>query len=110
MRKLRYLIRRYPREAALLLFNTGIFTYLRAIIWSVLDRLGIDSTAYTLPSWLSGIEGDFWLRLPWLWAIASVILSVWSRFWRRRLRLIMTCLMIALGIYMLISYSYMFIQ
>ena len=103
------LIRKYPEQAFLFLFNTGIFTYLQVLnrqLAEITGFSGIDLSAY-LPEWLSHFIGSsleqvssFMSQSTWSWLIISFILALLIRFVKGIIKFILFLLIVGGGLYL----------
>lgn len=113
LRKLKRFARRHPDQAFLLLFNTGIFTWLQTTGLLIASKLGPDSVRLVeirafIPDWLRLFVGDhlgkwqsFFGSSPIGWFILSMILAYFIIFLRGLTKAVVMIIIIAVGVYLI---------
>ncbi|MFC3932950.1 hypothetical protein ACVR0S_04080 [Streptococcus dentapri] len=100
-------VRHYPEQAFLVLFNTGVFAWLSTTGSAITSRLNWDNLT-VLPAWLldfannslEKIQGLFG-HSAWTWLIISMLLTLFLRFIRGVIKLILFLLILGIGLYLI---------
>lgn len=112
---LKQLIRRYPQQAFLILFNTGVFAWLQTTGWAIATKLGFGSLSTSallslIPDWLRFLTGDSLEKLrglfgswPFAWLAISMILTIVIHFIRGMIKIIIFTIIIIIGILLIMQ-------
>ncbi|MGT2929880.1 hypothetical protein ACVR1G_06555 [Streptococcus dentasini] len=101
-------VHRYPEQAFLVIFNTGIFAWLHTTGSAIANQLGLawDKTSQ-LPTWLTNLTHNslaslqnFFGHTAWTWLIISMLLTVILRFIRGLFKLILFVFIVGAGLYL----------
>lgn len=103
------LIKQYPEQALLFLYNAGIFAWLKTSGQSTMDQLGITNDwLEKIPSPIRNLAGSSLAGMEsllnssaWGWLIVSMILLVVIRFVKGLVKFIIMLLIIGGGLYLL---------
>ncbi|KXT77006.1 hypothetical protein [Streptococcus sp. DD12] len=113
MRTVFHLIKTYPQQAFLLVFNTGVFAWLQLAGQAILNQFGwSQSLMANSPDWLQGLAGGSLDRLhglissgPIAWLVASLILTLIIRFVKGLIKWTLFILIILVGLYLIGQYQ-----
>lgn len=103
------LIKRYPEQVLLFVYNAGIFTWLKISGQSIIDQLGVSADwlekipspiRFLAGSSLTGME-SLLHSSAWGWLIVSMILLVLIRFVKGVIKFILMLIIIGGGLYLL---------
>lgn len=104
------LMKKYPEQAVLLLFNAGVFGYLQNLNHQVANLTGFSATDLSahLPDWLINLVGNsyeqvsaFMASSAWSWLVISVILTLLIRFVKGVIKFVLFLLILAGGFYLI---------
>ena len=109
MRYIKHLVRRYPMQSFLILFNAGVFTWLQTtgtMIAYRLDLSGDDIWIY-IPTWVKMLTSHsiesiqtLYGASGWSWLITSMILTWLLTFLRGLMRAVILILIVGLGLWL----------
>lgn len=103
------LIKRYPEQVLLFVYNAGIFTWLKTSGQSIIDQLGVSADwLEKIPSPIRALAGSSLAGMEtllhssaWGWLIVSMILLVLIRFVKGVIKFILMLIIIGGGLYLL---------
>lgn len=104
------LLKKYPLQTFLLLFNTGVFGYLKTISYQVSTITGLpeNNISSYLPGWLTQFVGNnlnelsnFMNSSAWSWLIVSVVLTLIIRFVKGIIKLFILVIVLGVGMYLI---------
>lgn len=105
-RKLKRWAKRYPEQAFLVIFNTGIFAWLETTTALVSQNLGL--TMPVLPAWLELLIGStidqfksFMTSSPWSWLLVSMFLTSLIHFVEGVIRFMLMTIIVVGGLWLL---------
>ncbi|WP_019785004.1 hypothetical protein [Streptococcus sobrinus] len=99
---------RYPEQAFLLIFNSGVFVWLRLAGSAISNKLALGwDHAVHLPNWLinlshnslAGLQ-DFFGHTALTWLIVSMVLTLVLRFIKGLVKLLLFLLIVGVGVYL----------
>ena len=109
------IIRRYPEQAVLFLFNTGVFAWLQVTGFAIATKLGFTAVNSEIllnrvPSWLQFFASDsldklqnFFGSSAIVWLVISMILAIVIRFIKGLVKFIIFSLIIIIGILLILQ-------
>ena len=98
MRYIKHLVRRYPMQSFLILFNAGVFTWLQTtgtMIAYRLDLSGDDIWVY-IPTWVNTLTSHSLES----WLMTSMIITWFVTFLKGLMRAVVLVLVIAIGLWL----------
>lgn len=109
MRKFKYYLKRYPEQMILILFNTGVFAWLKTTSSQILSHFNID-LGNQIPTFLRILIGDNVTSLqniisqsPFIWLIISMVLMGILRFVGGLVKFLIFAAVIGLGVYLVMK-------
>ncbi|MFC3927045.1 hypothetical protein ACVR05_03295 [Streptococcus caprae] len=108
MKTLRRLILAYPMQSFLLLYNTGVFAWLQTNGGNIAERLGLrsdwmdlilESIRILAGNSLTTVQGIIG-QSGWTWFILSMVALLIFNFLKGVLKLILFCVIVGLGFYL----------
>lgn len=108
LRSLISMIKRYPEQALLFIYNAGIFAWLQTTSHTIMEQIGLDSSwADKIPAPLKAFTGasmsamqDLLSSSAWGWLVVSMILMVIVHFVKGLIKFILTLAIILGGLYL----------
>lgn len=106
------MIKKFPEQFFLFLFNAGVFTWLRINSQIILDNIGIGSSNVLkqLPDFIFAFTGDSLENLkvlvqgsPWIWLFISMGVLILIRFVKGLVKFVLFVTIILIGLYLLIK-------
>ncbi|BCP62176.1 hypothetical protein HO404_00870 [Streptococcus suis] len=105
----RNLLKRYPEQALLFLYNAGIFAWLKTSGQSIMNQLGVSSDwVEKIPAPVRDLAGNSLAGMEsllnssaWGWLIVSMILLVIIRFVKGLIKFMIMVIIIGGGLYLL---------
>jgi len=100
--------RRYPEQAFLVIFNMGVFTWLRVAGNAIMTRLGLGwENLPALPNWLINVTHNsltglqnFFGHTAWTWLIVSMLATLVLRFIKGLVKVLLFLIIIIVGVYL----------
>ncbi|MBM7636615.1 hypothetical protein [Streptococcus saliviloxodontae] len=112
IRQIRKFVKKYPEQAFLFLFNTGIFAWLQTTGLMIANKLGVQLQVVQelIPEWLRLLVGNSVSSLQTYfgsgavsWLVISMVLTVVIRFITGIVKNIILILIILIGLYLVIK-------
>ncbi|MBM7641723.1 hypothetical protein [Streptococcus loxodontisalivarius] len=109
LRSLKRWAKRYPEQAFLFIFNTGIFAWLQTTGLLIADRVGIhlQTVQNLIPEWLRVMIGNsvqslqsYFGNSAISWLVMSMILTILIRFITGILKTILLIAIVLIGLYL----------
>lgn len=109
MRYIKHLVRRYPMQSFLILFNAGVFTWLQTTGTMIAHRLNLsgDGIWIFIPTWVKMLTSHsiesiqtLYGASGWSWLITSMILTWLLTFLRGLMRAVILILIVGLGLWL----------
>lgn len=109
MRYIKHLVRRYPMQSFLILFNAGVFTWLQTTGTMIAHRLNLsgDGIWIFIPTWIKMLTSHsiesiqtLYGASGWSWLITSMILTWLLTFLRGLMRAVILILIVGLGLWL----------
>ncbi|HFR3798133.1 TPA: hypothetical protein ACHVHO_002144 [Streptococcus suis] len=108
LRSLISMIKRYPVQALLFIYNAGIFAWLQTTSHTIMEQIGLDdSWADKIPAPLKALTGasmsamqELLSSSAWGWLIVSMILMLIIRFVKGVIKFVLTVVIILGGLYL----------
>lgn len=109
MRYIKHLVRRYPMQSFLILFNAGVFTWLQTTGTIIAHRLNLsgDGIWIFIPTWVNTLTSHSLESIQtlygasgWSWLITSIILTWLLTFLRGLMRAVILILIVGLGLWL----------
>lgn len=109
MRYIKHLVRRYPMQSFLILFNAGVFTWLQTTGTMIANHLVLsgDGIWIYIPTWVKMLTSHsiesiqtLYGASGWSWLITSMILTWLLTFLRGLMRAVILILIVGLGLWL----------
>lgn len=110
MRYIKHLVRRYPMQSFLILFNAGVFTWLQTTGTMIANHLGLsgDGIWIYILTWVKMLTSHsiesiqtLYGASGWSWLITSMILTWLLTFLRGLMRAAILILIVGLGLWLI---------
>ncbi|MBJ8325411.1 hypothetical protein [Streptococcus pacificus] len=104
------LIKKFPEQVFLFLFNAGVFTWLKMGSQTILNNLGVDSANLMakVPDSIRTLTGGSLENLktlvessPWIWLVISMGVLIVIRFVKGLIKFLLFTAIILIGLYLL---------